>query len=434
MPSRTRSVAAWERILAVYASCFTRPSFELFCELTSAWILCPGRRTVTRMIGLLEPRARRAHDAYHRFLRRGAWSLSDLWPILARGLAAACAPTGSIPLDLDDTLFHKTGRCIAGAGIFRDAVRSTGKSVVYALGLNLVVLTLRVIPPWGAEPLGLPICVRLYRKGGPSHLDLAAQMLRAVAAWFPDRGFALCCDGAYASLAGWRLPRTQVTSRMRRDAALYELPPRRRKPKRGRPAKKGKRLPTPQELARRSRKGWTRVQVDQRGHKVERLVLSRKVLWYQVCPDACVLLVIVRDPAGKQPDDFFFTTDLESAPAAVAGQCAGRWSIEDTFRNVKQLLGGEDPQTWKRRGPERAASLSLWLYAATWSWYLATQGTKPTWPSLPWYTSKKTPSFADALAALRRALWRERFFATSAPRPLAPKMVLAVIEVLARAA
>ncbi len=434
MPSRSHSVAVWYRTLAAYASCFTRPSFVLFCELATAWILCPGRRTVTRMIGLLEPRSRRAHDAYHRFLRRGAWRMSDLWPILARGLVAGFAAVGIIPLDLDDTLFHKTGRRIAGAGIFRDAVRSSGKAVVYALGLNLVVLTLRVTPPWGGEPLGLPIGVRLYRKGGPSHLDLAAQMLRAVAAWFPDRCFALCCDGAYASLAGRRLPRTQVTSRMRRDAALYEPPPKRRKPKRGRPAKKGKRLPTPEQLARRSRKGWTRVQVDMRGRQVERLILSRQVLWYSVCLDQCVLLVIVRDPEGKQPDDFFFSTELEDAPAVVAGRYFGRWSIEDTFRNVKQSLGGEDPQTWKHKGPERAASLSLWLYAATWSWYITTQGTKQTWPALPWYTAKKTPSFADALAALRRALWRERIFVKSAPRPLSPKMAEAVIEVLARAA
>ena len=112
MPSRTRSVAAWDRILAAYAACFTRPSYVLFCELVTAWILCPGRRTVTRMIGLLEPRTRRAHDAYHRFLRRGAWRMSDLWPILARGLVAAFASVGILPLDLDDTLFHKTGRRI----------------------------------------------------------------------------------------------------------------------------------------------------------------------------------------------------------------------------------------------------------------------------------------------------------------------------------
>src|SRR5947208_2988053 len=108
MLCRTHSIAAWNRILSAYASCFTQPSFVLFGDLMTAWILCPGRHTVTRMLALLESQTQHAHDAYHRFLRRGAWSLSDLWPILARGLVAACA--GILPLDLDDTLFHKTGR------------------------------------------------------------------------------------------------------------------------------------------------------------------------------------------------------------------------------------------------------------------------------------------------------------------------------------
>jgi len=58
---------------------------------------------------------------------------------------------------------------------------------VFAHGLNLVVLTLRVPPPWGGEPLGLPINMRLYRKGGPSLLDLGQAMIEEVAGWLPDR-------------------------------------------------------------------------------------------------------------------------------------------------------------------------------------------------------------------------------------------------------
>ncbi len=424
----------WELLLDGYGPLFTAPSFLLFRELMGAWVLCPGRRTVTRMIEILRSHARRAHDAYHRWLRAGAWSLVGLWRLLAQRLVSSWVPEGDLNLDLDDTLFHKTGRKVQGAGTFRDAVRSTGQRVVYAWGLNLVVLTLRVTPPWGGEPIGLPINLRLYRKGGPSHLDLAEAMIREVAEWFPGRRFRFCADGAYASLAGRSLPRTHVTSRMRRDAALYAAPSPRKKGQRGRPAKKGRRLPSPEKLARQTRKGWTLTQVNERGRNVKRLLLARPVLWYQVCPDRLVLLVIVRDPSGRQPDDFFFTTDLEASPDAVASQYAGRWSIEDTFRNVKQFLGGEDPQTWKGHGPERAASLAMWLYAVVWHCYIATKGSRASWPSLPWYTRKSTASFADALAALRRALWRKHIFAKSASGPLTPKIVETLIEVLARAA
>jgi hypothetical protein len=147
-----------------------------------------------------------------------------------------------------------------------------------------------------------------------------------------------------------------------------------------------------------------------------------------------VLLVIVRDPTGKQQDDFFFTTDLSAGAATVASQYSGRWAIEDTIRATKQALGGEDPQTWKDDGPERAAALSFWIYAAVWLWYLKVYGTKPSWPTWPWYPKKCTPSFADALAALRRTLWRQRISANSSSEPLLPKITAGLIEILARAA
>ena len=221
----SRAANAWDLLLAVFAQAFTQPSFALFDDLVCAWVLCPGRRTVTRMIRVMDPAGRRCHDAYHRFLRAGAWSTVVVWELLVISLVDRLSPEGKLQVDLDDTLFHKTGRKVEGAGIFRDAVRSRAKSVVYALGLNLVVLTLRIRPPWGGEPLGLPINARLYRKRGPSHLDLGEAMIREIANWLPSRSFALACDGAYASLAGRSLPRTHVTSRIRRDAALYDPPP-----------------------------------------------------------------------------------------------------------------------------------------------------------------------------------------------------------------
>lgn len=421
---------AW---LSAGASAFTAPSLAIFKELVCSWVLCPGRRTVTHMLSVLAPGPRRAHDSYHRFLRAGAWDITKLWFCLVTKLVGLLVPDGVISLDLDDTLFHKSGRKVDGAGNFRDAVRSTGRRVVYALGLNLVVLTLRVQPPWGGEPLGLPIGVRLHRKKSFTTLELAGQLIREVADWLSSRSFTLCCDGAYASLAGRDLPRTTVTSRMRRDAAIFEPPPARKKGQRGRPARKGKRLPTPEVLAKKTKRGWRKVQVNLRGRLVERLVLTRDVLWYQVSKDKPVRLVVVRDPAGKEHDDFFFTTDLEAQPAQVATQYAGRWSIEDTFRNVKQHLGGEDPQTWKGDGPIRAASLSLWIYSVVWAWYIVAHGAKRTWSQAPWYPGKSVASFVDALAALRRVLWRHTISATSTSQRHIRKSIGVLVEALARA-
>ena len=82
--------------------------------------------------------------------------------------------------------------------------------------------------------------------------------------------------------------------------------------------------------------------------------------------------------------------------------------IEDTFKNVKQYLGGQQPQTFKGKGPERAAGLSLWLYSMVWMWYLRQKNNKRYFIVHPWNPLKATPSFADAIGCLRRELWRER--------------------------
>jgi len=74
----------------------------------------------------------------------------------------------------------------------------------------------------------------------------------------------------------------------------------------------------------------------------------------------------------------------------------------------KQFLGGQQPQTFKGKGPERAAALSLWLYSVVWLWYLKQKSRKRCFIIQPWYRQKLTPSFADALCCLRRELWRQR--------------------------
>jgi hypothetical protein len=316
--------------------------------------------------------------------------------------------------------------------IFRDAVHSTSKLTVTALGLNIVVVGLRVIAPWGGEPLALPILVRLHRKGGPTLVELAAAMMQQVAAWLPDRSFCLVADGAYASLIGRDLPRTTVISRLRRNAALYEAAPP-RTGRRGRPRKRGARLPAPPQLAAQVTI-WTREIVPMRGRRVARDLWAREVLWYETCPDRLLLLVIVRDPDGHEPDDFFVTTDTTALPAKVASAYADRWSIEDSFRNTKQSLGAEDPQSWIGVGPERAVSLACWSYAAVWDWFVAVHGDRPPWPHRPWYPAKRTPSFADAVAALRRDTWRLSIFDGSGSDRINPENAAVLLTVLAEAA
>jgi hypothetical protein len=340
--------------------------------------------------------------------------------LLAQTLVRSLVPGGLIEFDVDDTLLHRTGSKVAGAGYWRDAVRSFGKRGVIAWGLNLLVVTLRVRTPWGGEPLGLPIWVALHRKPETKLTVLATQALRLIADWFPDRRRRCCADGAYAAtLMAAAIPRLTSGSRRRRDAALYRLKP---TPtgRRGRPRQRGARLGTPAQIAKRA-KAWACVIIDQRGRPVAKQVHARVVLWYAVSKRP-VLLVLGRDPKGREPDDFFVCSDITLPPAELTRAYAGRWSIEETFRAVKQAIQVQQPQSWAGSAPERAASLGFLLHSLVWWWFLAQPKRDQQVTASPWYAGKSTPSFLDALAALRPAFWRDRIFKGSGPGPISDEI------------
>ena len=425
------TITTWMSLIQQFLPFFTQPAGAIFTRLTFGWVLCTIRRTVTGMLPFADPAGEHAHDAFHRLFPDARWRMAKLWQNLAKILIQTFCRNGSITLALDDTLFHHSGRKINGAGWWRDAVRSTKTQTVYAWGLNLVVLTLQIQPPWGGEPLGLPINMRLHHKNQASLIELAQQMLAEVLQWFPQRRFRVVGDGFYATLAGKELPGT-IISRLQCNAEIYALPIPPTSKGRGRPRKKGKRLLCPEKMAHYVR-AWQQVKVRERGKIKTRLVYARKVLWYRVSHQP-VLLVISRDPTGQEKDDFFFTTEVTMKPAEVMGCFADRWAIEDTFKNTKQYLGGQHPQTFKGKGPERAAGLSLWLYAMVWLWYLRQKSNKRYFIVQPWNPLKSRPSFADAIACLRRELWRERIKCMFGVSAVHDKKFAFLLKVLAPAA
>ena len=143
---------------------------------------------VPRIITMGDPTNRRAHDAYHRFLRDGVWHMHVLWRAVAVMAVNLAYPPGTrVQLAVDDTVFYKVGRRIEGVGVFRDAVRSTRNRLVYGLGLNLVVVSLRIDPPFKGPPIALPIYARVRPKNAEHTLvDVAPDMLVDITGWLPE--------------------------------------------------------------------------------------------------------------------------------------------------------------------------------------------------------------------------------------------------------
>jgi hypothetical protein len=404
--------------MSVLEPVFTKPAFITCIRLVAGWILCPARRSITGMYPFADPKREKRVDVYHYFFRAASWLQCELFARWARFLVGRLAANQkTLLLAIDDTTHKKTGRKVDGARVCRDAVRSTSSNTVFCWALLYVPLCLVFHPPWGGEPLAIPLDIRLNRKNqhGITVLDHALDMLRELAEWLPEHDFRLVADGAYAPLAGRLPPRVTLVSRLRADAALFELPPP-RSGKRGRPRLKGARLPKPSELAKTVPVGeWMLLQTCERGNIRERLLYVRQALWASVSKKP-ILLIISRDAAGKEADDFFFSTDVTDSPALSVSDFSDRWAIEDTFRNVKQYLGAEQPQSWKDMAPERAGAFSYLVYGTVWLVRIEREGEKTAAIQREWYGEKDCVSFLDALADVRKQLWNERIIAMSSSR------------------
>jgi hypothetical protein len=396
--------SAWNKILNQFFPIFTEPTAKIFSALINGWVMCTARHTVTGIVPFAAEFLPKPHDSYHRFFNKSRWEITSLWKVLTLLLVKALCTKGVINIDLDDTLFRRAGKHVQGASKWRDPVLS-GMFKVFSRGLNLVVVTLRVTPPWKGEPIGLPINMRLRTKSGPNHIELASQMLQQIEQWLPKRRFICHCDGFYTALIRQKPERMHIISHMRKDAVIFDLPKPQTQPARGRPRVRGEALAKPYLLAQAVEK-WKSVVVTERKHKTKMLIFERKVIWYHVSKKP-LLMVITRDPCGKRADDFFVTTNLNIKAERVVSGFSGRWSIEDTFKNTKQLLGGQQIQCFKRQGPERAAAMSFVVYSIIWLWYLQSKQPGKKILYLPWYR-KSAPTFANALAALRMILWKDR--------------------------
>jgi hypothetical protein len=423
-------VAAWEALCQELGAAFTRPSFVTFLHIATGWVLCRSKPTVTNLVctigsSLLQHGARH-WTVYERFFYRAAWSLTDLSRLLLVRVVAPLVKRQStetvIDLAIDDTTCGRCGRHVAYAGYFKDAsVGNTLKTVVHWAHnwvIGCVTLRSRRWPNW---VIGLPVLFTLYRKRPDcdrrhpfqTRQQIAAAMIRQVDEALPDWTIRVAADGQYAtktvveaaSTAG-----TNLVSRIRSDAAIYALPSPRRRPQRGRKPKKGKRLPAPKQIAARRKKGWRTIEVVIYGDRVKRRVLPVVCLWYHVSKDRPIKLLIIRDPAGKQKDDFAFCTDPKVGDAEIVERFAARWPIEEAIHDGKQLGGFEQVQGWCPRTVQRQAPMALVVQTLVKAWYLryGVRAASAQPHGTDWMRSKDHPSYLDMLATLRRVLWDHR--------------------------
>ena len=432
-------VSAWSDLVQQLCCVFTLPTARTWQQIALGWVLQRGPATVTGIFRTLGKLADRHWTVYHKFFYCAAWSLEALSTalltrivlpmILESGLSDAATGRPVVDLNLDDTTAARYGKHVAHAGWFKDASASgpATKGTVIHWAHNWIVgaITLR-LPRWRQMRWVLPVVFCLYRKPADCgrrqpfamRQVLAARLVCQVAQALPGVLLRAAADGQYATRQMVQgLPQgVSLVSRIRRDAALHALPPAgRRKGRRGRPPTKGQRLPAPRHLAARRTKGWQTITVSLQGRQVQRQVLGLTCLWYHVCRAVPIRLVIVRDPAGRQEDDFLFSTDATVPDHQIVQRFHDRWGVEECILEAKQQLGFETTRGWCSRTVNHQAPLAMVLVTLVKAWYARCAAEEPTLlpEATPWNPAKTRPSFLDMLSALRRVLWQHRISSNS---------------------
>ncbi len=406
-------------LLAGLAPLFTAPSFRTFCGLACGFLAQTGKRTVCGMLAGAGLAGSWSHDRAHRFFSRARWNPDQLGLAVAQLVVALLVPAGEpVTVAIDDTLFRRRGKKVWAASWFHDGSAPGPAKTGY--DNNWMVAAVIVRLPALSRPAAIPVLAKLVIKdtSSASRLWLARRMAAAIAGALPGRDIHVVADSAYAGGELKKLPdRVTWTTRLRKDAALYELPPE-RTGRRGRPREKGDRLPSLAELAAAA---FTQVTVTRYGKAATIQAAAVTCLWHSVFGTRPVTVVLIRDRAKTGYDLALVTTDAAASAAAVIERHAARWSIEVAIEDSKQIFGAGQARNRTARAVERAIPFQLACQAIAVTWY-ATAGHDPAdvehhRARAPWYITKAKPSTADMAAKLRRVLIAARFQASRPDQP-----------------
>ena len=439
------------QVVAPFAPLFSERVWRHAQLLLVGAILAPGARTVSsalRAVGL--GREERFHR-YHRVLSRASWSSREVARVLLGLLVEAFVPEGGpLVVGIDETLERRWGKKIAARGVYRDPVRSTHETFVKSSGLRWVCAMLLVEVPWASRVWALPFLSvlapseRYAAERGKRHKKItewAWQLLLLVRRWYPGREIVAVADRAYASLKlldrcrKLSDPITFVT-RLRLDAALYEPAPPRRPGQRGRPRLKGERLPNLSEVTQDPKTVWKVTKIANWYGSGERTVelASETAVWYSTGLFAVpVRWVLIREPRGVFKTQALLCTDLEADPKKIVSWFVMRWQLEVTFQEMRRHLGFETQRQWSDLAIGRTTPALLGLFSVITLFAHRQMGEAVgVFRRAAWY-HKRHPTFADALALVRKELWASATFCGSPAHSDTVKVPRAFVERLTNA-
>ena len=423
-------------VLFPFEHLFDRRTWRKAQLLVVGAILSPGKRTVSSALSILGIGQSGDFAVFHQVLNRARWEPLQLSRVLLLLLVGRLgSSTEPLVFGIDETVERRWGPKIAAKGKYRDPVRSTDDQVVMTPGLQWVSLMLLTRIGWAGRHWALPFLTALVPSNrydwlkGRRHkrfTDYAQQMLDCLRRWLPERDLVVVCDGGYAKrdfllhCQSMSQPIVVIT-KLRKDASLYQPAPPRRPGQIGRPRVVGARLPSPTEVLDDPGTQWTPCRATTSdGADLMIELTSGVALWYRGgYPSVHMRWVMVRhleEPLGPHA---LLCTDIDADPLQIVQWYLLRWQVEVTFEELRAHLGMETQRQWSERAIARTTPALFGLFSLV---TLAADvlieqqgGILPR--ATAWY-AKTDPTFADAIALVRRHIWaQQETFATSEPSP-----------------
>src|SRR5215203_5991420 len=304
-----------------------QPARRTVAELIVGGLLAGGGH-VTQAFLALTPRL--GWQAYHWMLERGRFRLLGLVAALCRIVQRETRGPRRFAI-IDDTLAPRCSAKAPGAAVRFDHARKPNRP---AFLLCQAFVTLGAVVPCRDRPRAVPIVSGLCRAAGHAgKVALAKGLLRAVG----DRLGPLCLllDAWYmrGSLIRAALRRGHVVvGQVRRDTALFRLPPPRAPGTRGRPRVYGERI----DAAAVARLPASCHRIGGYGGRVARLrdVLCRP-RFLRGIPVRAVWCELEKRGGGWAKQRLLLSTAPAMSAVAIVEAYSQRWTIEPLFAALK---------------------------------------------------------------------------------------------------
>ena len=405
-------------------------------------LFAQGRRTVTtwlRAAGVSDD----YQDYYYFLAALGRKSESVATQLIALLLRTLPLPKRLL-LVIDDSPTKRYGPKVEGADVHHNPTPGPAdQPFLYGHVWVTISLALRH-PKWGT--LALPLRAMLYVRQKTmatipksrrwqrfaTKLQLAARLVEWIVPLLKQAGKTvwIVIDGGYTKRPFLkRALRTGVTivGRLRKDAALRDLPAKLKKGQRrgrGQPRKYGKNRLSLAKRAGQSR-GWQTIACTVYGRATTKTYKTFLATYAPV--GGVIRVVLVKEDHGWYA---FFCTDPNASVQEILEAFADRSTIEQDFHDVKEVWGSGQQQLRNIWSNLAAYNLNLWMHTLVelWAWNKPHEQLADRSDS-PWDDADRRPSHANRRTALRRHILRGHL-STLAHTGSLPKEIIQLAESL----